>query len=142
MEVNDGMHCKVRYLEQALGYSVFAHNCYLAMPASFSEEDKNYAKHMGVGLLEIKENDSVAKVFSPEVKIPNELIMTFFMRRSMNLVKCILCGSVIHRFGKQTKYFDRTDVFGKEKTSFVCGDCFRVFKMPFSNSEEIKTPKE
>lgn len=140
VEVKDGKHCKVRYIEQALGYSIFAHNCYLAMPISFSEEDKNYAKHMGVGLLEINENNSVTKVFSPETKISDETKMMYFMRRSMNLVRCVICGSIIHRYSKQTKYFDRIDVFGKEKTSFVCGECFRTFKLPSNDSEEIKAP--
>lgn len=39
---------------QALGYSLFAHRCYLAAKASFSEEQKELANSLGVGLIELQ----------------------------------------------------------------------------------------
>jgi len=140
VEVKDGMHCKVRYIEQALGYSTFAHKCYLAMPIHFTEDDKNYARHMGVGLLEIN-GKKVSEILSPELKDVNETIMIYFLRRSLNLVKCVICGSIIHRFRSGTKSFHRKNVFEKRKTLFVCPDCYRTFNMPVTDSEEIKPPE-
>jgi hypothetical protein len=94
VEVKDGKHCKMRYIEQALGYSTFAHKCYLAMPTHFTEEDKNDARHMGVGLLEIRE-EGIHEVLSPEIKTTNDTIMMYFLRRSLNLVRCVVYGSIV-----------------------------------------------
>jgi hypothetical protein len=107
------------------------------MPIKFTEDDKNYARHMGVGLLEIMGED-VHEVFSPEIKKVNGTILMYFLRRSLNLVKCVICGSLTHRFHNETKHFDRKNVFGKEKTLFVCNKCCATFKLPVVFSEEIK----
>jgi hypothetical protein len=129
VEVKDGRRMKVRHAEQALGYSMFAHRCYLAMPIKFTEENKAYAKHMGIGLLEI-DGKNVREVLSPELKKPDETIMMWFLRRSLALVRCVVCGCVIHRFyNKETQHFRRRNVFGEQKNLFVCSQCSELIKL-------------
>jgi ribosomal protein L34E len=95
------------------------------MPIKFAEEYISYARQWGVGLLEIDEDKVKAEVLSPKPQTPDNAIMIRTLRRSLNLVKCVICGCVIHRFyEKQTKRFDRTNAFGKGKRLFVCSKCY------------------
>jgi len=126
VEVKDREQARVRYITQALGYSTFAHRCYLAMPVEYKDEYVDYAKQMGVGLLEINGND-VIEVLTAELKNPNKIMLTWFLRRSLNLVKCAFCGSITHRF--QAKRIKRTNVFGKEKHLYVCTECCNILKL-------------
>lgn len=132
VEVKDGKKCKVRYLSQALGYSAFAHRCYLAMPIHFKEEDGEYAKHMGVGLLEIDRegNKEPKEILSPEIKNPNETMMMWFLERSLKMVRCTICGIIVNRYhGKEARFLGtRTNVFGEEKRPFVCSECDKLLK--------------
>ncbi|MFH8108090.1 MAG: hypothetical protein QXJ25_03645, partial [Candidatus Aenigmatarchaeota archaeon] len=57
---------------------------------------------------------------------PNEAIVTWFLRRSLHLVKCIFCGSIIYRF--QAKRIKRINVFGEEKHLFICPECLKILK--------------
>ena len=47
---------KLRHIEQAHGYSIFAHKCYLATTADTTEEKKAMAHNFSVGLLEINKH--------------------------------------------------------------------------------------
>lgn len=125
VEVKDKEQVRVRYITQALGYSTFSHRCYLAMPIKYKDEYINYARQMGVGLLEIAKNE-VKEILSADLKNPNETMMMWFLRRSLNLVKCVFCDSIVYRF--QTKRVKRTNVFGKEKHLFVCYECYKHLK--------------
>ena len=122
VEVKDRKRAKVRHMTQALGYSTFAHRCYLAMPAKFTEEDKNYARKIGVGLLRIVRS-KVEEVLPAELKIPNETMMMWFLRRSPWIVRCMLCGCWMHRFEKNLYRHTVENAFGNEKTLYVCSEC-------------------
>ncbi len=125
VEVKDREQVRVKYITQALGYSTFAHRCYLAMPTKYKDEYINYARQMGVGLLEIDKNE-VTEVLTAELKNPNETMLAWFLRRSLKLVKCILCGSIIYKF--QAKRIKRVNIFGKEKHLYVCPECYSMFE--------------
>ena len=43
----------LRHIEQAHGYSIFAHKCYLATTSEITDENKSMAHSFGVGLLKI-----------------------------------------------------------------------------------------
>lgn len=138
IEVKDRDQARVRYITQALGYSTFAHRCYLAMSTKYSEEYINYARQMGVGLLEIGEDKVKKEVLSAELKNPDETMMIWFLRRSLHLVKCVFCGTIIYRFyNKQTKYIERRNVFGKEKTLFICLECHKMLKLTARKGSEV-----
>jgi len=96
------------------------------MPVKYKDEYVGYAKQMGVDLLEINGND-VIEVLTAELKNPNEIMLTWFLRRSLNLVKCVFCGSITHRF--QAKRIKRTNVFRKEKHLYVCAECCNILKL-------------
>ena len=135
VEVKDRETVKVRYMTQALGYSTFAHRCYLAMPTEFSEEDKNYARNIGVGLLKIVKN-MVEEVLPAELKNPNETLMTWFLRRSPWIVKCMLCGVWVHRFKENLYRHNVENAFGNEKTLYICPKCQRLFELPQSAAKK------
>lgn len=128
VEVKDREQARVRYITQALGYSTFAHRCYLAMPIKYKDEYINYARQIGVGLLEITDNN-VKEILSADLKNPNKAIVTWFLRRSLHLVKCIFCGSIIYRFQiNRIERIKRINVFGEEKHLFICPECLKILK--------------
>jgi len=119
---------KVRYMTQALGYSTFAHRCYLAMPIEFTEEDKDYARKIGVGLLRIMKN-RVSEVLPAELKTPNETMMIWFLRRSPWIEKCMVCGCWMHRFKQKLYSHIVENAFGNPKILYVCSECQKLFKL-------------
>ena len=128
VEVKDRKRAKVRYMTQALGYSTFAHRCYLAMPMKFTEEDKDYARKIGVGLLRIVKG-RVEEVLPAELKTPNESMMIWFLRRSPWIVKCMLCGCWMHRFKQKLYSYTVENAFGNEKTLYICPQCQKLFRL-------------
>jgi len=96
-------------LGQALGYSLFAHRCYLAVrfhgEKHFSLEQKELATRLGVGLIEIKENNSRWKCFqvlsSPNYA-PHLHQLETLLRRGLDIVRCSFCGTFIDREGEKT----------------------------------------
>lgn len=128
VEVKDRKKAKIRHMTQALGYSTFAHRCYLAMPARFTEEDGSYARKIGIGLLRIVKNQ-VKEVLPAELKNPNKTMMIWFLRRSPWMIRCMLCGCWVHRF-KGTLYRHTVEnAFGNEKTLYICPDCQNLFNL-------------
>jgi len=128
VEVKDRKRAKVRYMTQALGYSTFAHRCYLAMPAKLTEEDKDYAREMGVGLLRIV-GDQVEEVLPAELRNPNESMMIWFMRRSLWMMKCMLCGRWLHRFKEKPYQHTVKNAFGNDKVLYICRECQELLNL-------------
>lgn len=88
-----------KILGQALGYSLFAHKCYLAVrffdDGAFSLEQKELATRLGVGLLEIKKLYGVlrcSEVLTSPNHVPQGHQMETLLRRGLKLIKCSLCG--------------------------------------------------
>ena len=63
VEVKD-QPIKLRSIEQAYGYSIYAHKCYLATTYEISEENKSLAHNFGIGLLKIDGRRSKKMDFS------------------------------------------------------------------------------
>lgn len=85
-------------LGQALGYSLLAHKCYLAVrllnDKHFSSEQKELAMKLGVGLIEIKNYRSSWRsyhVLSSNNHSPHPHRMETLLRRGLNLVRCCFC---------------------------------------------------
>jgi hypothetical protein len=88
-----------KILGQALGYSLFAHKCYLAVVFSneeaFSLEQKELATRLGVGLLEIRKSHGVwrcSEVLTSTNHNPHGHQMETLLRRGLGLVRCSFCG--------------------------------------------------
>jgi len=98
-----------KILGQALGYSLFAHRCYLAVRFQrenhFSFEQKELALRLGVGLIEIKEGNSGWKCFqvlsSPNYE-PHPHQLETLLRRGLDIVRCSFCGIFADREGEKT----------------------------------------
>ena len=135
VEVKDGKRAAVRYMTQALGYSTFAHRCYLAMPTDFTEEDESYARKIGIGLLKVARN-KVKEILPAELKRPNKSMMVWFLGRSPWIVKCMLCGSWVHRYEETLYRHNVENAFGNEKTLYICPKCQILFKLPQSAAEK------
>jgi len=84
-----------KYLGQALGYSLFAHKCYLAIPikkGDFSLEEREMANRLGVGLLKIKRK-IVEEVLTSRYFQPIENLILHVLNQ-MKYSKCNICGVV------------------------------------------------
>jgi len=144
---------KLRLIEQAYGYSIYAHKCYLATTYGIVEENKSLAHNFGIGLLEIDSKNSekikffgmdinyykVKEVLSPQLMEPNEAEMLKFLH-TLSIVRCSICGcyvfrwvgSTVKRFyrGKQFSIMTETDKlpFGRPPRGYrirryICQDC-------------------
>jgi hypothetical protein len=77
---------------EALGYSLFAHRCYLAARGSFNSLQKQFAAQLGVGLIEVKAHrcDETLAAGSHQ---PNEHQMLDLLKR-LHLGRCCVCGAL------------------------------------------------
>ena len=146
VEVKDAP-IKLRYIEQAHGYSIFAHKCYLATPYEFSEENKSMANNFGVGLLKINKEKKrrreffgiqkyffdVEEVLSPQTMEPNEAEMKKFLA-TLSIVQCTICQCYVFHWVRDEKLPTsvKTLIRGKQLSEMVYGAGF-----PF----EVKPPK-
>ncbi len=93
-------------LGQALGYSLFSHKCYLAIPSKkneelFSIDDREIASHLGVGLIEIDvSEDQCYEIVTSKPHKPIETIL-FHTLNNLGLIKCSICGTL-----KERDYYD------------------------------------
>ena len=107
----------LRGIQQAYGYSLFAHKCYLATPFEISEEQKDNAHEFGVGLLhmdvERKQNGSLSglqgpfycieEVLSPQRSVPkSEAEMTKFLD-TLSIKRCSICQCYVFDWAKDKK---------------------------------------
>jgi hypothetical protein len=128
VEVKDREKVRDRYITQALGYSRYAHKCYLAMPATYDEEVIADAKERGVGLLEIRGN-KVREVLPADFKHPKESELIWFLRKSLGLVRCAICGCIFE-LGKTTG-ITRRNAFGNKKRLYICIQCCSNFGISY-----------
>jgi hypothetical protein len=109
---------KLRHIEQAAGYQVYGHKCYLAAvePLRITEENKIDAVRKNVGILKVPSDfhrkkikqikiDDIETVCYPTRSDPNEADMLDFLD-NLGIVKCTLCGCYFFTFG------DYDDGFG------------------------------
>lgn len=94
-----------RHVEQAYGYSLFAHKCYLATPYEISEEQKSIAHEFGIGLLQIgKERKlkgklaglegpfyNVKEALSPQLSTPKSKVEMVKFLDTLSIVQCSIC---------------------------------------------------
>lgn len=144
-----------KILGQALGYSLFAHKCYLAVAFSgndaFSLEQKELATRLGVGLLEIRKSHGVwhcSHVLTSANHNPHPHQMETLLRRGLGLVRCSLCGVFIDYADyseswkevlKKDKIYlgwrkpDRKLLFsrrikGDRRRLYICKDCAKLWR--------------
>lgn len=141
-----------KILGQALGYSLFAHKCYLAVPFSndraFSLEQKELATRLGVGLLEIAKPYGVLRcveALTSANHAPHGHQMETLLRRGLGLVRCGFCGFYVDvanlteswqealKKGKvylSSRETDRSLLFSRRRKGdwrrlYICSDCVK-----------------
>jgi hypothetical protein len=139
-----------KIMGQALGYSLFAHKCYLASLVrkneSFSEEQKELATRLGVGLLEIRRSTGGWKCresLTSGNHDPQGHQLETLLRRGFRLTRCSFCGffadsssvteSWYAALRKKKMYLawikaDRDLLFSRRRTTdwrrvYLCSDC-------------------
>jgi hypothetical protein len=115
VEVKSSTRTFGKILGQALGYSLFAHKCYLAVRLTsykhLSLEQKELATRLGVGLIEIRKHRSGWKCFhilSSKNHSPHPHQMETLLRRGLGVIRCSFCGIFIDIEGE--KITDSWDV--------------------------------
>lgn len=151
VEVKPSRYNFAKLLGQALGYSLFAHKCYLAVVLRYTDtytlEEKEMATRLGVGLLEIRGGECSEVLISAHHDPINSLML-----RTLDYVgygRCNICGTLVQadlgwtmdlkKAGKgKTFYYiksvtDRQVLFtGQKRVSryvTVCSDCVQKLKL-------------
>jgi hypothetical protein len=122
---------------EALGYSLFAHRCYLAAQGQFNSLQRQFAAQLGVGLIEINRR-RCNEVLAAASHTPNEHQMLDLLR-GMKLRKCCICGALrkapsgqpSHRASvairKNIPYFLHKTLEGSGKL-VLCADCVKAVR--------------
>lgn len=85
-----------KILGQALGYSLFSHKCYLAIPMrysdKFTQDHREMANRLGVGLIEIK-SDHCKEIVTSQHHNPIETLLLRTLE-NVGYFKCSLCRTL------------------------------------------------
>jgi len=153
-----------KIMGQALGYSFFAYKCYLATllgkSESYSEEQKELATRLGVGLLEIRRNATgrwkCREALTSGNHDPQGHQFETLLRRGFNLTRCSFCGFFTDSSNVTESWYsalqnkktyllwikaDRDLLFSRRKTTdwrrvYVCRDCVRELWQGLALKEE------
>jgi len=131
-----GNFCKL--LGQTLGYSLFSHKCYLAIPLgeneAYTPAEKEMATQLGVGLIDVGSED-VREVITSKAFKP---IPSLFMRTIWNMeyMRCNICGNYVseRESGSLNKVMSDEDYAFRIKSYLSDGDIDR--ELLFSNRKE------
>ena len=96
VEVKEKDKISFRDIQQAYGYSAFAHKVYLATIAKPTEEDKSTATRMGIGLIHIA-GKKIEEILSSALMQPNEAEMLKLLN-SLWVVKCTICNCYVFKW--------------------------------------------
>jgi hypothetical protein len=153
-----------KIMGQALGYSLFAHKCYLATllgkNEGYSEEQKELATRLRVGLLEIRRGATggwkCRESLTSGNHDPQGHQLETLLRRGFNLARCSFCGffadsssvtqSWYSAVRKKSMYLswikaDRDLLFSRRRTTdwrrvYVCRDCVNELWQGLALKEE------
>ena len=141
VEVKTSPSCFGKILGQALGYSLLAHKCYLAVrfreDRHFSLEQKELATKLGVGLMEIKKYRSGWKCYHVQSSgnhVPHPHQMETMLRRGLQLIRCSFCGIFIDS--------EREAVTDSWKVALKEGKIYRIMRSPKRDLLFSKRTKE
>lgn len=96
-----------KHIGQALGYSLFSHRCYLAIPEEFNEDQIEMANRLGVGLIEIKGKKCEEILTARHHEPINDLFLTVV--ETLGWSKCNICE----------EFFEHKGEFSRQSTSYA-----------------------
>jgi len=124
---------------QALGYSIYGERCYLAITFrkgnSFTDEQKYFADHLGIGLIKIPVDDDgtprknkVELVVSSKKHKPIPALKMLILNR-IGISQCYSCGIFDFKINMQKIQHSlaRSTFFSNKQhhNLFICKDCFQ-----------------
>lgn len=115
VKTDTGNFCK--NLGQALGYSLFANKCYLAVPVGkdegFTLEEREMATHLGVGLLDCSRKH-ISEIATSSSHNPIPSLWTRVLWR-LDYIVCCICRNVVCLEGvSDTKMMNRVKDEGRQ----------------------------
>jgi hypothetical protein len=127
----------LRNLVQASQYGRLAHRCYLAQPRRFDKRTVIEASRIGIGLMEISGGGirvrTESRAFNPDTET-----FEVFLNRSLEIVRCSLCGCHLCRYKKGEPHINAKGHFvldefspnsqqGKlNKKMYLCSKCDEI----------------
>lgn len=90
VEVKEEGKIKQRDINQAYGYSSFAHKCYLATTADIGDEELTKLNRLGIGLIRIKKRGRPQESLTPKLMTPDNATMLNFLN-SLWINQCTIC---------------------------------------------------
>lgn len=127
VEVKLGTTSFGKSLGQALGYSLFAHKCYLAINEKLSLEHKEMSARLGVGLLEIMDDKCKEILRSIQHQPIPALTLWTIDRCTPDYIRCNICGSLV--YGPTAKCYTK-------KLSEAGNDRHFYFQIQYQDHEE------
>lgn len=97
IEVRDTPKTMLRDIQDAWGYSSAVNLCYLATTAPVKDEMMNYARSLGVGIIEIQGPNEFVETLQAQHKEPDPIIKTEFLH-SLWIVQCTICKCFVFKF--------------------------------------------
>lgn len=135
-----------KHIGQALGYSLFSHRCYLAIPEKFDVEHIEMANRLGVGLIEINNGKKCEEILTAQHHEPIEDIF-LTVCQTLGWSNCNMCGEFFknekgwtrkspnhalkinrnyyRRLEKDKVYYTKAK---RRKSIQICHDCLSRFK--------------
>jgi hypothetical protein len=96
IEVKEEKASFLQAVGQTRAYSIFAHRCYLAVKKrnnnEFTQDEKDIADQLGVGLIEVKSNKCDVKLTSKLFFPQERYVLQIFDK--LNYFRCSLCRSI------------------------------------------------
>ena len=103
VEVKTSTESFGKHIGQALGYSLFSHRCYFAVPEKFRPEHIEMANRLGVGLIEIDENNKRCKeILTAQHHEPIENLFLSVVE-TLGWDRCNFCGEFFQHSNEWTK---------------------------------------
>lgn len=127
VEVKPGKAVFLKSVGQALGYSLMADRCYLAVysPGGFTQSETEMAAQLNIGLIQIGDADRCTVILSSPQHRPLRHHKLALMRK-LGYVECVICGAPVQREKSSRYYLDRvTEHLGTKlrQRRYVCDDC-------------------
>lgn len=138
VEVKLGKAVFLKSVGQALGYSVMADRCYLAVhrPRGFTDSEMEMAAQLNVGLIQIRDKVRCRVILSSPQHRPLRHHKLVLMRR-LGYVECVVCQAPIQREQSSPYFLDHLGTTIRQRR-YVCTDCIHTLanKPPQPSAEK------
>jgi len=120
----------LKSIGQALGYSLMADRCYLAVyrPEGFTQSETEMSAQLNIGLIQIRDRDRCRVILSSPQHRPLRHHKLALMRK-LGYVECALCQRPVKRKHVSRYYLDHPSAHSATNVverRYICPDCIPV----------------